>query len=354
MKYDYLETIKFIYESDNTPVLLLDNNYNMLWHNSHPMPFDISGSIPDILGLSNGSPPASGDYSYILDGFIYTYHVISLPDENFLISLSNISEYEKALNNALIRRSAQSRINSGLAIISSIAGSSSELNDLFESGDEIKKIWDDAYSQLNNIMCKCTAIIKTYRTVKELADYFDPNIKRDGTINIGVFMEKFAYESRLVTGPRSNITFNVNAESNLFVDISEERMEMFMLCLMIVARGSTNIPCTVTIDAFRSPEDNVIISFTVAMDASYEVAEPTDKKLPGIQAERLIIKKFSNYFCQNFSDISATGKRTIKMEFESSKNPPRFELKAPPENYGESIITPYHALLSDMTDFRYY
>lgn len=354
MKYDYLETIKFIYESDNTPVLLLDNNYNMLWHSSHPMPFDISGSIPDILGLPDGAPPVSGDYSYILDGFIYTYHVISLPDKNFLISLSSISEYEKAMNNALIRRSTQSQINSGLAIISSIAGSSSELNDLFEGGDEVDRIWDDACSQLNNIMCRCASMIKTYRTVKELTDYFDLKVKHDSTINIGVFMEKFACASRLVTGPRSNITFNVNAESNLFADVSEERMEMFMLCLMIIARGNTDIPCTVTIDAFRSPEENVIISLTAAMDASYKAAEATERELLEIQTERLIIKKFSNCFCRNFSDISTTGKRTIKMEFESSKNIPRFELKAPPENEGESIITPYHALLSDMTDFRYY
>ncbi len=354
MKYDYLETIKFIYENDNTPVLLLDNNYNMLWHSNHPMPFDISGSISDILGLPNGSPPISGDYSYILDGFIYTYHVISLPDGNFLISLSSISEYEKALNNALIRKNAQSQINSGLAIISSIASSSSELNDLFESSDEADNVWSIACSQINNIMCRCASIIKAYRTVKELTDYFDLKVKRDSTINMGVFMEKFTYASRLVTGPRSNITFNVNAENNLFADVSEERMEMFMLCLMIVTRGNTDVPCTVTIDAFRSPEENVIISLTVAMDTSCESAEPTDRELLETQAERLIIKKFSSLFCRDFSDISAEGKRTIKMEFEPSKNRPHFELKAPPKNDGESIITPYHALLSGMTDFRYY
>ncbi len=354
MQQDFLKTIEFIYNSDNIPALLLDNSYTILWRSRHPMPFDITDDISGILGLPESSALTSGDYSYILDGFIFTFHVIALPDGNFLISLSDISQQEKDLNSFHTRRELTESLNSSMAEISCIAGSASELNDLFESGEDIDDIWDDGCSQLNNIMCRCTSVMKRYHIKKELLSYFEKNAKGDSTINIGVFLEKFAESVRLIAGPRSNMSITVNAESNLFADVSENRMEILMLCLIDVTRGNPYIPCTTDILTFRDEQGKVVISFTISYDNPPEYQSDAQKPDVNMQAQRLVIKLFSQRHCRSFSDITTANKRAVRIEMEPSKNLPHFELKTPPKNQGEAIITPYHAFLSDKTNFRYY
>lgn len=361
MNNTMLDFFKATYANDSSCILVLDKNRNIIWHNGKHVPFPLNGNISATLLIPESGSVPSGDYSYSAHDTIYDYHLTNASDEYYIVSCSDIPAIYRNLERKYTREYLENIIAESRIEALSVSSAAAQLNDYFEEFEDDHIPPENLNDQTNIIMQNCSRILKRHYLLEELLKYYDSTETTEEIINCSAIIETFVRNSKRVIGPRGNTKIICDISDNICVSASWKRMEYFLLCVMIVLRKKYSGVYQLKVSA-RHINDEAVINMKLIPTGDEEPSRsllstftPLYKNTPVYEIENMIIRKFVERYNGFIIDSTESSRNliSIRMPLANAKN--NVQLAEPQSIIcGESVITPYHALLWEISDFRYY
>lgn len=363
MNNDMLNFLKTAYENDSSCVLIIDAMRRLIWQNRKHTPFESYNDTPaEILNLpENGSIP-SGDYSYCANGIIYEYHLTNVSDEYYIISCSNIPAIYKYLESKYTRESIENELAITKSESMSISAATAQLNDYFEEFEDDYITPEKLNEQTNIIMHCCSRILKKQYLLEELLKYYKKDELTDEILNCSDIIKSFSENCINIIGPRGKTKIVFETSEDVYINASWKRMEYFLLCVLLTLRKKYSGVYKLKI-SYSQIADEVVINMNL-IHTNEELPErppllseftPIYKDIPTYEIEQIIIRKFLERYNGFIIDSTESKNKSISLRFPAVNADSELKLASPKQSIlGKNIITPYHAILFEISDFRYY
>ena len=360
MTDNMLDFLKAAFGNDSSCVLILDTDLSLVWHNEKPAPFNIYGDLAGILGLQKNATLSSGDYSFSVNDIIYDYHLTAAED-HYVVSICRTPSAIRTLERTFSRNTIENTIAMLRQNVLSISASAAQLNECFESFEDDSIHTDTLNEQINMIMCRCANILKSQYTVQELLKYFEPEETEPEVIDCSELIRHFSFCCQSVFGPRGNTRITCNADEVMPFRISPQRLEFFLMCVLLTMQRHDGEAYQLNISV-RKAADDIDINFRLipvgnASESPRLLSDfvPLHKESPQHEMEKLIISRCLERYNGVMIESVQNGCNVISIRFPAVDDEPVNELEASVKDiWSRSIITPYHAMLSEISDFRYY
>ncbi|MGN0585090.1 MAG: hypothetical protein ACI4JD_06510 [Ruminococcus sp.] len=361
MENSMIDFFKAAYQNDSSCILILDKTGKLIWNNDSPAPFDVHSSLNDIFHFSEDNLPASGDYSYALNDILYEYHLTNVSNDYLIISCSDVPMVYRLFENRSSRESIENFVKQSKQEMLGISSSASQLNDYFEDFEDDNISTDELNEQINIIMNNCSQVLREHYLIEEFLRYYSDEETKASILNCSDILKTFAKNCREVFGPRGTTRVICDPEPNVPIYASRQRLEFFLLCVLIILRKDYPGIFRLEIGA-RSISDETVINMKLIPvgeedEGSHLMSKfvPLYKDTPLHEMENIIIKRFLERYNGILIDSTENENKSISMRFPTPEISNIFKLKTPKrELYSQTIITPYHAVLSEISDFRYY
>ena len=361
MNYDKLEVLKTIYAEDSSCILILDSDLRLIWQNGKNTPFVPDDNLPSVLRLPKAGRIESGDYSYYVHDIIYEYHLTNAADEYYIISCSDIPAFYKHFENRFSRENLENTLIRSRLETMRISASAAQLNDYFEEIEDDNINYEELNEQTNIIMKSCSGLLREQYLTNELLRYYSQDETESSVVNCSEIIRTFAKKCGNIIGPRGSTKISCDISDNIFINASYCRMEYFLLCLLVLLRKKYPGIYQLKISASEFC-DEIVIHMKLIPTGEDEQNRPLlsefiplYKDVPVYEMENLIVRKFLERYNGVFIDSTESGNYTFSLRFPAAEAGASIRLAAKNETIsGECIITPYHAILCDISDFRYY
>ena len=348
------------YENDSACVIIFDRELRLIWHNDKPAPFDINSSLKETLKLQTSPTPQSGDYSFICDGIIYDYH-LTAAKEYYIISICTTPSAMRNLDKEPIRQQLENTISSARSNIMSIAASASELNDYFEEFGADENCMKLLNEQINMIMGNCARMLKKQLSLQELLKYYDPYETEPVCVDSSSIIENFTRCCQYVLGPRNQIQVVCETQDILPLAINPQRLEFLLMCVLLTLHDFGDQIHQIKLSAQRIL-DEININFTLIPTGDQDTSGrllsksvPLHKNAPQYELEKLIIKRCLEKYEGTMIESVQNGFRIISLRFPAADDDAPSSLKSDSRDLWSQLpVTPYHAMLSEISDFRYF
>lgn len=352
--------LKSVYGNDPSCVLVLDKELQLIWHNGRDMPFEHDTPPAEALGLSAEHLPESGDHTFSAGGIVYDYHLTAAEDF-YIISISATPAAIRSLDSELIRHTFENTLSAYRNSIRSISASAAQLNEYFEGFEDSSAPSALLNDQINMIMGSCARMLKSHFTIQELMKYYDPAETEPIVVDCGKLLEYFSRCCSDIFGPRGTTRIVFEASDVLPFRISPQRLEFFLLCVLLVLRENDNESYLLRLTADRSGND-ISICFRLIPTGNEASEErllsknvPLYSDTPQHEMERLIISQCLKRYNGVMLESVQNGCRVISLRFPLADEGDMITLRTIEKDiWSRSLITPYHAMLSEISDFRYY
>lgn len=361
MNNTMLDFFKAAYQNDSSCILILDKNRQLIWHNGKHAPFQLNDNISATLLIPESGSVPSGDYSYSAHDTMYDYHLTNASDEYYIISCSDIPAIYRNFERKHTREYLENIIAESRIEALSVSSAVAQLNDYFEEFEDEHIPSESLNDQTNIIMQNCSRILKRHYLLEELLKYYDPDETAEEVINCSAIIETFVRHSSRVIGPRGNTKIICDVPDKIYVSASWKRMEYFLLCVMMVLRKKYSGVYQLKISACQM-HDEAVINMKLIPTGDEEPGRPLlstftplYKNTPVYEIENMIIRKFIERYNGFIIDSTESSRNLISIRMPSANITNKVRLAEPKSVIcGESVITPYHALLWEISDFRYY
>lgn len=355
-----LEFLKAVYGNDSACVLVLDSRLELVWHNGRNTPFEPDIPPAKALGLSAEQIPVSGDYSFTASGTIYDYHLTAAGDF-YIISISSVPSTIRCLDSELVRHAFENTLSAYRNNIRSISASASQLNEYFESFEDSSTPTALLNDQINMIMGCCARILKSHFTIQELVKYYDPDETEPVVVDCSRMLKHFSQCCSEILGPRGSTQIICEADDVLPFRISPQRLEFFLLCVLLVLRQYDDETYLIRLTADRCGSD-ISICFRLIPTGNTDTEDrllsknvPLHSDVPMYEMERSIISQCLKRYNGVMLESVQNGCRIISLRFPMADTDDAITLRSNEKDiWSRSLITPYHAMLSEISDFRYY
>lgn len=361
MTCDTLEMLKRVYMNDSSCVLILDSSLGLVWHNGKKMPFDPDDDIKEILCLNENEGIKSGDYSYNAHGIIYEYHLLNVSDEYYVISCSDIPAVYRNLENRYTRENLENTLAASKLEMMNICAAAARLNDSFEELECEDSSFDELNEQTNVIMKNCSAVLKEYYLMEELLRYYKEDETECAVISFSEIADNFSKNCSRIIGPRGSTRISCDISRNIFINASAGRVEYFLLCLFVLLRKKYKgiyqfkISASVLYDELNLNMKLIPLGEDEAQKPLISEFVPINKGISAYEIENMVVRRFLERYDGILIDCTDGGSRMFSVRLPVSETGGSIKISSTRKSIaGESIITPYHAVLWDISDFRYY
>lgn len=364
MNNDMLTLLKTTYENDSSCILILDAMHRLIWQNDKHTPFESYDDEPaKILNLPESGSIPSGDYSYSANGIIYEYHLTNVSDEYYIISCSDIPAIYKYLENKYTRENIENELAIAKIESMSISAATAQLNDYFEDFEDDHIPPEKLNEQTNIIMYSCSRILKKQYLLEELLKYYKEDELTDETLNCSDIIKSFSENCSKVIGPRGRTEIIFETSDNVYINASWKRMEYFLLCAMLTLRKKYSGIYQLKISYSQIVDEAVINMKLIPTDKILPERPPLlseftplHRDAPTYEIEQIIIRKFLERYNGVIIDSTESENKFISLRFPAVNMDSKLKLASPKRRsiLGENIITPYHAILWEISDFRYF
>lgn len=363
MNNDILTLLKTTYENDSSCILIIDAMRQLIWQNKKHTPFESYSDTPaEILRLPKSGSIPSGDYSYSANGIIYDYHLTNVSDEYYIISCSNIPAICKYLENKYTRENIENELAMTKSESMSISAAAAQLNDYFENFEDDYISPERLNEQTNIIMHCCARILKKQYLLEEVLRYYKEDELADDILNCSEIIKSFSENCKNVIGPRGKTKIIFEESDDIYIKASWKRMEYFLLCALLTLRKKYSGIYKLKI-SYSQIVDEVVINMKL-IHTDEELPErppllseftPIYKDIPTYEIEQIIIRKFLERYNGFIIDSTESKNKFISLRFPAVDADSELKLASPRKSIlGGNIITPYHAILFEISDFRYY
>lgn len=361
MSDELLGFFKEAYQNDSVCVLILDSRFSLVWHNGKPAPFTIQSDtdFKAELNIMSEEMPDSGDYSYYHDGILYEYHLNNVSDKYFIISCSYEPALIRFIGNSDSRKTLENILSSRFVNTQGIAAAAASLNDKFEELDITENSEKELYQQLNIIMGHCSHILKEHYIFNEVLLYQNEESEPE-TTDCAMLIEDFVKQCKYVIGSKNGSHIICHAEPDLPVNVSGKRLHFLMLCLLVeIFRNSSEVLRIV----INGEENNGIITIGISASPVGETPDippllsrstPIHKDSPEFANCGTILEAFQNKYSCKISKYTFLGNIGYRICLPVADISQGIHLSSNGICRTDYMISPYHAMLFDISDFRYY
>lgn len=362
MKNDTLELLKKVYANDSSCIFILDSSLSLVWHNGKKMPFEPDDDSKEIFGLHEKSTPKSGDYSYNANGIIYEYHLTNVSGEYYVIMCSDIPAVYKGLESRYTRENLENTLAASKLEILNISAAAARLNDYFEESCFDDTAYDELNEQTNVIMKNCSAVLKEHYLMEELLRYYREDETEGTVINFSEIVKAFAKNCCRIIGYRGSTRISCDISENIFIKASSGRVEYFLLCLLVLLRKKYKGIYDLKISAFVLYDELCLNMKLIKVGDDEEnkplLSEfvPINRDIPVYEIENMVVRRFLERYNGVLIDSTDGGNSMFSIRLPVAEDDD-MDMKFSSQRRsiaGESIITPYHAILCDISNFRYY
>ncbi|MBQ8725011.1 MAG: hypothetical protein IJY74_04990, partial [Oscillospiraceae bacterium] len=179
-------------------------------------------------------------------------------------------------------------------------------------------------------------------------------------LNCAELLESFTKQCRDILSIKNGEPIICHADPDTSVFLSRDRFEFMMLCLLIDLHKDSDDIHQINVYA-RNCNDTVSIVLSLtpvgeAQELPHFISEftPLHKGSPSFTTERMII----DAFCRRYNAALMRNKQGDSMAYclriPAADISQGMELHSYKPEKEKQIITPYHAMLYDISDFRYY
>lgn len=361
MTCDTLEVLKSVYQNDSSCILILDSSLRLIWHNGKSIPFDPEEDLKTVLHMPENENIESGDYSYSVHGIIYEYHLTNVSDEYYVIACSDMPAVCRNLESRYTREHIENMLAASKLETLNICSAAVRLNDFFEGMENEDEVFDKLNEQTNIIMKNCSAMLKEQYLMEELLKYYREGETECFAVNFSEIVRLFADSCSRVIGPRGSTKISCDISGDVFINASGGRIEYFLLCLFVLLRkkykGSYHLKLSVSVLYDEAVFNMKLIPLGDDETCKPLLSEfiPLHRETPEYEIESMIVRKFLERYEGMMIDSTESSGRMYSVRM------PLAEMGLTTKNSserksiaGESVITPYHAVLWDISDFRYY
>ncbi len=350
---DNLKSV-FAYSSDN--VIITNYDFDILWFNRTDEIFSCCGQNCSTLFQNEKKRLSSGKYYIHHCGLIYECNVINYPEvENGVYVIS--SDGKDVMYSYASRCGVREvLINQSGAIRNAVSG-------ICFSTDKLKKILmendsTDELKYIDIIVGNCCKLLNATNSTLELINYSDNNIEIS-TIDFSEFLEEFVSVSSDVL--ESKITVESYIDTELYIDTDCDRLEMFLMSLVVLVNDADPENNIINIRAERKSieNDNFCVSLTVSADrCGTDISESKFSRFVKLyngdefSNELFIINRFCKTFGATLYISGTSGKpRTfnIKLPWVDGTNI-KLKLKTKKDLYNgnDDIYSKYRIMYSDI------
>lgn len=336
----------FAYSSDN--VIITDYNFNILWANRKDDFFSSYGDNCSKLFAGENLPLKSDSYFVKHNGLYYKLKVINYPNCQsgiYVIQSSGNDVIYSFVNCKPIKKIIYNQSGEIREAVSGISISSNILKEILAGAE---KYSEQKYIDIS--LGNCRKILKSLMNITELIDYSVSKTEKV-KINLSAFLEDFVVQSEDVL--KGKIEIFKEAEPELYISADTNRLETFLLSMLILTNG-------------RNPKNNIInikaeyidnyVSITFSPDSSgTDNSEKifTDHarmyKNDEINPELLIIKRFCKIFNGTLLITRSENEITsynVRLPFDNT--PTDIILNTSVQEYGKDTFSKYYITLSEI------
>ncbi len=361
MSDELLGFFKETYENDSACVIILDSCFSIVWHNEKNAPFTLrpDTDIRAILNIPADTLPHSGDYSYYCNGNLYEYHLNNISDKYFIISCSCEPALIRFIQSSDGRKTVENILSARFVNTQGIAAAAAELNDKLEELDITENSEKELYQQLNIIMGHCSHILKEHYMLSEVLMYQNDESEPEIT-DCAMLLEDFTKQCKSILGTKNGSKIICHAEPDIPARVSGKRLHFLMLCILLeIFRDSD--------EAFRvvisGEENNGIITIGISASPVGETPDmppllssftPLHKDSPEFANCGMIMNAFEKKYNSTIFKVDMGSTKSYCIRIPMADISPGIKLSSNGIGSTEHVISPYHAMLFDISDFRYY
>ena len=365
MNDSYFAMLKDIYSSSDVITVLADQDFKVQWINDEAL-FQQNFQKSALCFFEEGAsiPAASGEYSGVCNGVMYSYNVILYRHTEqtlFIIEMNHQDTVMEALRNPTVIRYL-SDVDAGIRqAVFSISGSASNLFDVLEATESYNEI-----GLVNTQMRECYKILKAIQLPNEILKYVY-DVMDTKVIELSGFLDGIQETFLRILQDR-RACLSVEFEKELFVRADEERLRYMLLDMILyIIKHSQGCPCAV-VSAKRVAKD-ILISVTPG-DYIPEVSAPW---MPAYSqgagrmgaafadtqdTDLYIIRKFCDRFDAKMYVVSGKDGGTaigVRLPFaEKYEDPPGGHLQSGLGKYQADKFSPFHIGLADIYNFNFF
>lgn len=362
MNNEMLCFFKAAYQNDPSCVLIIDNTRKLVWHNGKHPPFDTDEDLTAVLRMPESGSVQNGTYSYSSNGIMYEYHLTNVDDKYYIILCSDIPAIYKHLESQYIREHLENALAETKIETMRISAAAAQLNEYFEDFSDNYISIETLNEQTNIIMHSCSHILKKQYLLEELLRYYREDELSRSVLNCCDIIRHFSENCSEVIGPRGTTRISIDNPQDVFICASWKRMEYCLLCILITLRKKYSGVYDVNITACQIYDEAVINIRITKTNCEHTEKPPLlsefiplHKNIPTYDIENMIIRKFLEHFDGVLIDSTEGDTSLISLRFPAAEPASTLKLASPKRGIlGKNIITPYHAILWEISDFRYY
>ncbi|MGN0630508.1 MAG: hypothetical protein ACI4JN_04185 [Ruminococcus sp.] len=361
MTCDTLEVLKSVYRNDSSCILILDSGLSLIWHNGKSIPFDPEEDLKTVLCMPEKGSIESGDYSYSAHGIIYEYHLTNVSDEYYVIACSDLPAIYRNLESRYTREHLENALAASKLETMNICAAAVRLNDCFEGMENEEAVFDELNEQTNIIMKNCSAMLKEQYLMEELLRYYREGETECSVINFSEIARSFANCCSRVLGPRGSTKISCDISEDIFINASGGRVEYFLLCLFVLLRkkykGVYHLKLSASVLYDEAVFNMKLIPLGDDEPCTPLLSEfiPLHRETPEYEMENMVVRKFLERYEGMLIDSTESSGRMYSVRMPVAEMGLSMKLSSERKSIaGESVITPYHAVLWDISDFRYY
>lgn len=362
MQEQTLSTLKQLYAASEYPVCLFDPAFHLLWQN-RPVPGIEAGTdwAAFFRQAFGGLLPAGGTHTISCGDIPYSCQFLyNLSEQGVIITIwKEPDSLERLLKHPALRHQLENKL-AGLR--HHTFGISNAVQTLYHNLEELEldpATEQEQYACLNVIMGNCCRMLKSAAFAGELAKYQEPLKVLPQRIELHRILPEFASHCQTILG--RTIRIRCTTEKGIFIQSNPERLTFCLLCLLLCVHAYRAENNAVSI-AMEVQHHDVLLHLTaqeLGLDAAapptFSVFQPLYPEQP-LKEELQIIEQF----CKTF--------HSSLIQPHPGDSTPQWTLRIPIAQLweGQTIcqsirrqmepgrITPYHILLSDISDYRFY
>ncbi len=360
MPHNLLDFFKSTYQCDSDCVLIFDQNFALIWHNSQPAPFELSGDLPALFHFQKGTFPKSGDYTFYIREALHEYHLINIDNEYFIVSCSTKSILHKLIHDQHRRENLENQLANQHQKTFGIRNAVQQIYNLVEESECEELTQRKLFEYLNIISNNCSHLLKTPYTLRELMSYFDQFQLNPEPLNCAFELSQFVRHCSALMGQRSRVQIlPLQAESELPILAHRGHLEFCLMCILLILCKNEAKCQQVRIQA-QQIGNNASIVFTADIVGEEQPQEHILSefvplyKLPEFEEENLVIQKFCQVHQAVFLQSIQNGCKTLCLRIPLSDIPVPPTVNEPISHLHDHAEILYRAMLSGLTEFRDY
>lgn len=260
-----MENLIKLFSCSSDRVIITDYDFNILWRNKSEEIFSLCNENCSAFFENEALPLKSGSYFIQYKGLFFECRVINYPDcENgvYVIQASVDDVVLSLIKCRSVREMLENQSSSLRDAVTGISISSERLRGILDK-PELRS--EQKYIDIT--IGNCCKLLKTSSNFNELIRYIDGSIERK-KIDLSAVVKKFAEKSNNVLSGK--VSINTNIREGLYINADLDRLEAFLISLVVVVNGGDEENNIITISLDRMTDGRIgdAVSITVTPDGN--------------------------------------------------------------------------------------